>query len=161
MARRRLPALAASALALTLLAQSASAANLAGRVVRVIDGDTVVVLVQHKQVRVRLAGIDAPERPGQPFSAVSRDALASVVAGKVVTVTFDQEDQYGRVIGQVDAGGVNANRAQLRAGMAWVYSRFNKNPVDRAIELQARARRAGLWVDPAPVPPWQWRRATK
>lgn len=161
MATRSLTALAVSAIALAFVASSASAASLTGRVVRVVDGDTIVVLVQREQVRVRLAGIDAPERPGQPFSAASRDALAALVAGKTVTVTYDQQDQYGRVIGQVSAAGVNANRAQLRGGMAWVYSRFNTNPLDRGLELQARGRRTGLWADPAPVPPWQWRRATK
>lgn len=163
MSNRPIRALAASALALFFLTHSttSNAATLQGRVVRVVDGDTIVVLSDRDQVRVRLSGIDAPERPGQPFSVASRDALAAVVAGKVVTVTYEEHDQYGRVIGRVDAAGVNANTRQLQTGHAWVYSRFNTSPVDRAIQAQARLRRVGLWADPAPTPPWQWRRARK
>lgn len=154
-------ALAAGAVALICLASPACAETFQGRVVRVVDGDTLIVLAGRDQVRVRLAGIDAPERPGQDFSAASRDSLAQIVAGKVVSVTYDTRDQYGRVIGQVNASGVNANTQQLQRGYAWVYARFNSNPVDHAIQAKARFRRIGLWADPAPIPPWQWRHVRK
>ncbi|TAL46182.1 MAG: hypothetical protein EPN91_00780 [Salinibacterium sp.] len=140
---------------------SATAAQLSGRVVNVLDGDTIVVLVGRDQVRVRLARIDAPERPAQAFSVASRDALASLVAGQAVRVSYSSTDQYGRVIGEVDAGGVNANTQQLRQGWAWVFRTYNKNPLDMALEVQARDRRAGLWADPRPIPPWEWRRAKR
>jgi len=151
----------AAGVAAFCLAAPVSAETVQGRVVRVVDGDTIIVLAGRDQVRVRLAGIDAPERPGQPYSVASRDALAQVVAGKMVTVTYDAHDQYGRVIGQVDASGVNANTQQLQRGYAWVYARFNRSPIDQAIQAQARFRRVGLWADPAPIPPWQWRRVRK
>ena len=152
---------AALATTAAVLGLPAEAKTITGRVVRVHDGDTITVLVGRDQVRVRLARIDAPERPGQPFSSASRDALAAIVAGKTVRVTYSQQDQWGRPIGEVDAGGVNANTAQLRAGYAWVFRKYNRDPVDRALEVQARIRRAGLWADPAPTPPWEWRAAKR
>lgn len=152
---------AAFTVAACTLSLPAQAATITGRVVRVHDGDTITVLVGRDQVRVRLARIDAPERPGQPYSSASRDALAALVAGKIVRVTYSQQDQWGRPIGEVDAGGINANTAQVRAGYAWVFRKYNRDPVDRALEVQARLRRAGLWADPAPTPPWEWRAAKR
>jgi endonuclease YncB( thermonuclease family) len=124
-----------------------------GKVVSVTDGDTVRVLdaanVQHK---VRLDGIDAPER-GQPFGTVARDRLASLVMGKAVTVHSDGRDKYGRTLGRIEIEGQDVNRRMVDDGMAWHYSRFNNDARLAAAERAARAAKRGLWADAKPVPP--------
>ena len=151
-------------------------ADVTGRVVAVTDGDTIKVpdteKVQHK---VRLTGIDAPER-GQPFGTVSREHLASLVAGKEVRVESDKSDRYGRILGKVwvqpadcpSCGKtLDANHAQLLAGMAWWYRYYAKQqpPEDRgryeSAEDEARARGWGLWADPDPVNPYDWRKSKR
>ena len=163
---------------LFLLASPASAADLLeGRVVRIADGDTLTVLdMDEVQHRVRLAGIDAPEK-AQPFGERSRQNLARLVAGKPVEVRWHKRDRYGRVVGQVwvvspdarcqGAGcpkTLDAGLAQVTVGLAWHYKRYagEQSPEDRErysfAEVEARARRAGLWRDPEPVAPWEWRK---
>ena len=155
-----------------------SAADLLeGRVTRIADGDTLTVLdadqVQH---RVRLAGIDAPER-AQPFGERSKQNLARLVAGKPVEVRWHKRDRYGRVVGQVwvispdarcqGAGcpkTLDAGLTQVTVGLAWHYKRYagEQSEEDRErygfAEEEARARRAGLWREVEPVAPWEWRR---
>jgi endonuclease YncB( thermonuclease family) len=132
----------------------AAAEPLTGKVVSVTDGDTVRVLdaanVQHK---VRLNGIDAPER-GQPFGTVARDRLAALVMGKAVTVHNDGRDKWGRTLGRIEVEGQDVNRQMVADGMAWHYSRFNNDARLAAAERQARAAKRGLWGDAKPVPPW-------
>jgi endonuclease YncB( thermonuclease family) len=144
---------------------SAAYADITGRVVAVTDGDTIKVLdstnTQHK---IRLTGIDAPER-GQPFGTASTKHLASMVAGKEVLVESEKNDRYGRVLGKVwvqpsdcPACGktLDANHAQLLAGMAWWYRYYAKeqSPEDRgryeSAEDEARKRRWGLRADSNP-----------
>ena len=139
-----------------LLLATPSWAELAGRVVAVHDGDTITVLVARRDIRVRLAGIDAPER-GQPFSNASRHALEAQVAGREVRVVERGRDGYGRVLGRVYVGPVDVNAEQVRAGFAWVFRRFESNPHLLALQVEARAAQRGLWRDPKPVPPWMWR----
>lgn len=147
-----------------LLMQSASAEVLLGRVVGVTDGDTVTVLnPDNRPVKVRLAGIDAPERK-QAFGQRSKDTLAQWVAGQSVTVSYDKTDRYGRVVGKIEVDGQDINRAMLSSGMAWFYRKYahELTAVDRvlyeAAETTAKEKRLGLWVDAAPIPPWDWRR---
>jgi endonuclease YncB( thermonuclease family) len=135
-----------------------------GRVVRISDGDTVVVLdesrVQHK---VRLSGIDAPEKK-QPFGNSSKQNLASLVFGRTVTVETSKLDRYGREIGKIVIGTTDANLAQIRAGLAWHYRQYDRElrREDRVAysqaETLARQERRGLWRDANPVPPWDFRR---
>jgi endonuclease YncB( thermonuclease family) len=131
-------------------------AELAGRVVAVHDGDTITVLVAGRDIRVRLAGIDAPER-GQPFRNASRHALEAQVAGREVRVVERGRDGYGRVLGRVYVGPVDVNAEQVRAGYAWVFRRFAQDPALLALEAEAKAAQRGLWRDRKPVPPWLWR----
>lgn len=137
-------------------ATPAVAATLAGRVVAVHDGDTLTVLVRQREIRIRLAGIDAPER-GQPYATASRRALAARVAGREVDVDVRGRDGYGRTLGVVHAGGIDVNRAQVRDGWAWVYRRFEQGPAWLALEDEARHAKRGLWRDPQALPPWTWR----
>ena len=145
----------------------AQGGTISGRVVGVSDGDTITVLdtskVQHK---IRLAGIDAPEK-AQPFGQVSKEHLSGLVFGKQVTVETDKTDKYGRNVGKVLVNGTDANLAQIKAGLAWHYKEYAKEQpaADRAsyasAETQARASVQGLWRDPRPMAPWDWRHGGK
>ncbi|WP_232428956.1 thermonuclease family protein [Aromatoleum toluclasticum] len=156
-----------AAFALLIAATSALADTYTGRVVGVTDGDTLTVLdhdyIQHK---VRLSGIDAPEK-SQPFGQVSRQHLASLVFGKTVTVDAYKEDRYGRTIGKVLLDGMDANLAQVRAGLAWHYKQYEREQEaeDRrtyaSTESEARDERRGLWKDPHAMAPWEFRRARR
>lgn len=152
---------------LLALAVHATAATFAGRVVGVSDGDTVTVLTaQNRQVKVRLSGIDAPEKK-QPFGIFSRQTLARQVFGQAVTVQWTKLDRYGRVVGKIEIDGVDANLEQVREGSAWVYTQYLRElpPEDRKryleAEHQAQFERRGLWRDSDPEPPWQWRREVR
>lgn len=135
--------------------------------VRVTDGDTIVVLdAANTQHKIRLQGIDAPER-GQAFGTKSKDHLASLIAGGTVTVDYSKRDRYQRIIGKVLLNGDDMNLEQIRAGMAWHYKKYQgeQSSDDRITysdaELEARRDRLGLWVDKNPVPPWEYRQAKR
>jgi len=146
---------------------SAHAEMLTGRVVHVTDGDTIVVLdaekVQHK---IRLQGIDAPERH-QAYGTKSKDHLSDLLAGKTVVVEYSKYDRYGRIIGIVMVSSEDVNLEQVEAGMAWHYKKYQReqSPSDRIkysdAELEARRQKIGLWRDPNPVPPWDYRRTER
>ncbi len=127
-----------------------------GKVVSVFDGDSMQLLVDGRQVDVRIHGIDAPER-SQAFSTVARRALANLVFGKTVDVDTVETDRYGRRVGHVRVDGVNVALEQLRGGFAWHYTYYSKDAAYAAAEREARAARRGLWQDAAPVPPWDFR----
>ncbi|EFM8157493.1 thermonuclease family protein [Escherichia coli] len=131
-------------------------ADIHGRVVRVLDGDTIEVMLSQHPVRVRLVNIDAPEKK-QNYGRWSEKIMKSLVAGKTVTVTYFQRDRYGRILGQVYASdGMNVNQFMVRAGAAWVYEQYNIDPVLPVLQEEARQQKRGLWADCAPVPPWVW-----
>lgn len=152
------------ATALGLVTPSAFALKLIGEVVAVADGDTVTVLDSDKQQhRIRLAGIDAPEKR-QAFGNRSRQALASMVFRQHVTVDYQKTDRYGRLIGKVFANQVDINLKILRIGLAWHYKDYQgeQSVEDRAAyseaESTARNDGVGLWQDQNPMPPWEFRR---
>jgi len=139
-------------------------ASIEGNIVGVSDGDTVTLLdAQKKQWKVRLLGIDAPEKK-MPFGQRSKQHLADLVFKKLVTVEYFKRDRYGRTIGKILVEGVDANLAQIRAGMAWHYKQYQRDQSfeDRQLyseaEDSARSSRRGLWVDATPTPPWDWRK---
>ena len=141
------------------------AETLEGHVIHVADGDTITVLdSKHQQLRVRLGGIDAPERR-QAFSKRSTEHLSSMVRRQIVTVEWYKKDRYGRLVGTLYVKGVDVGLEQVRAGLAWHYKRYEKEqpPEERMryadAETDARAHRIGLWQDKEPVPPWDWRRS--
>jgi len=140
-----------------LAAAPCALADFVGRVVHVSDGDTLTVLVDRKPVRVRLDSIDAPEL-GQPFGKRSQQSLAELCGTKTAHVVEKGLDRYGRTIGWIVCGEVDANAEQVRRGMAWVFVRYA--PADSplyALQGDARWTRRGLWVDPQPIAPWDWR----
>lgn len=147
------------ALLLPLLLSAAPAlADVQGRVVSVHDGDTMTILVDRRQVRVRLTDVDAPEL-GQPFGTRSRQSLSSLCFGKIATLDVRGPDRYHRTLARVTCAGTDANAEQVRRGYAWTFVRYVRpdSPL-HAIERAARAAHRGLWQDPAPVSPWEWRR---
>ena len=135
-------------------------ADFSGVVVSILDGDTVEVLVDRKPVRVRLAEIDAPEK-AQAFGTRSRQALAAAVFQQLVTVKTTGLDRYGRTIGTILVDGHSVNRMMVAQGMAWVYRQYLMDRSLLDVEAAARSGRLGLWVDPNPVPPWEWRAAKR
>lgn len=139
-----------------LAAQAAWGQIYSGKVVRVSDGDTLTVLVDRKQIKVRLTEIDAPELH-QAFGQRSRQSLGEMCAGRAATVRSSGRDRYGRVLGRVDCDGLDANAEQVRRGMAWVYDRYVTDRALYPLQNDARATRTGLWFDPAPTAPWVWR----
>jgi endonuclease YncB( thermonuclease family) len=143
------------------VAPCAALADFTGRVVKISDGDTLTVLVAKKQIRVRLDGIDAPER-GQAFGKRSQRSLAQICSAKQAQVEDRGTDRYGRTIGRVNCGGIDANSEQLRRGMAWTFTRYV--PIGSPfyeLEAYARLRQLGLWADPRPIAPWDWRAARR
>ena len=154
----------AAAMLLAVFVCEASAATLAGRVVGVSDGDTVTVLTaEHRQFKIRLSGIDAPEKK-QPFGAHAKETLSRQLFGQSVTVEWSKTDRYGRIVGKIEIDGVDANLEQIREGSAWVYTQYLRelSVEDRKlyveVERQAKSRHAGLWRDAHPEPPWLWRK---
>ncbi|MDP9897418.1 endonuclease YncB(thermonuclease family) [Variovorax boronicumulans] len=145
-----------AAYAALMCAAAAAHADFSGTVVRILDGDTLDVLVDRAPVRVRLAEIDAPEK-GQPFDTKARQALADLVFRREVRVTEAGQDRHGRRIGTIFVDGTSANRTMVASGMAWAYRAYL---VDRSlirVEEEARATKRGLWVDSDAQAPWQWR----
>lgn len=150
--RRRVAAL----VVLLCVGVAPALADFCGRVVNVHDGDTVTILSGGVERRVRLVGIDAPER-GQPHGSAARRGLAARIAGRDVQVIERGADSYGRTLARLRIGGADVNALQVRDGFAWVFRRFENDPALIALEDEARAARRGLWRDPEPVPPWVWR----
>jgi micrococcal nuclease len=127
-------------------------------VVALSDGDTLTILddsqTHHK---IRLAGIDAPEK-GQAFGTKSREALASLVFGKAIRVDVIDIDRYRREVGRIYVGSTFVSQAMVRNGFAWRYPQYDKAGEFTADEEEAREHKRGLWADPHPVPPWEYRR---
>ncbi len=149
------------------LSLAASADSLTGKVVKITDGDTLYVLdANYKQHKIRLAGIDAPERK-QAYGLASRKHLASIVAGKQVTIEYQKRDRYGRIVGKVLVDGMDACLEQVKAGFAWHYKKYQheQSLEDQRLyaeaENQARNERLGLWRGNNPNPPWEYRRLYK
>ena len=156
-----------------LIALPVAAADFAGKVVGVADGDTLTILTEDKQQhRIRISGIDAPEK-AQPFGNRSKQNLERMAKGKDALADCPKADRYGRAVCKVlvqpadcPACGktLDVGHAQISAGLAWWYRAYAKEQSveDRgryeSEENEARLRKRGIWADPQPVPPWEWRR---
>jgi endonuclease YncB( thermonuclease family) len=142
-----------------LLAQP-TYADFTGKVVKVADGDTITVLRDSEQIKIRLAGIDAPEK-AQPFGNVAKQSMSEMLFGKEVRVIEQGPDRYGRTIGRVYQGDVDVSAEQIKQGMAWVYRKYTKKAALYQLEDEAKQQRLGLWADAEPTPPWVWRRMAR
>ena len=149
---------------IALIALPVSADTLAGEVVGIADGDTITVVdADRHQHRIRLSGIDAPERK-QAFGTKSREALSALVFRRAVLVEYRKHDRYGRLVGKVLINGADVGLAQIEAGLAWHYLAYAKEQSDddrhayASAEARARIAKRGLWGDAqSPVPPWSFR----
>src|SRR5215472_5489537 len=132
-------------------------ADFTGPVVSVLDGDTIDVLHNGQAERIRLNGIDAPEK-GQPYGKRAKRFLADLVAGKTVTIHSYKLDRHKRTVGDVLlADGTNLNRELVKAGLAWWYKKYSKDETLGALEQEAREAKRGLWAETNPIPPWVYR----
>jgi len=160
-----------------LLLPFAAHAELIGKVVGVSDGDTITVLRDKEQVKIRLSGIDAPEK-AQAFGNVAKQRMSDMVFGKEVRVDDRKKDKYGRTIGRVWVASaecqasdcpktLDAGMALLTMGLAWHYKKYEMEQPEEErgqysfAETEARGKRVGLWSDAEPVPPWRWRKHVK
>ena len=134
-----------------------------GKVVGITDGDTLTLLTpDRRQVKIRLAEIDTPEK-NQPYGSKSRQALADLVFQKNVAVRYVDTDRYGRTVGRIHAGDVDVNAELVRQGAAWVYRKYASDASLYALEDEARSSGRGLWSLPEAqrIPPWEWRRGSR
>jgi endonuclease YncB( thermonuclease family) len=134
----------------------ANAATSTGRVVHVDDGDTLIVKTGSRETKVRLVEIDAPEHD-QPYGDRSKQSLIDLCLHQEATIEATNVDEYGRTLAHVRCKGVDANRAQVGAGMAWVYDHYVVDRTLYKVQSAARSARQGLWSDTDPIPPWDWR----
>ena len=146
---------------------SLEAATLQGKVVSVADGDTITVLDSQKtQHKIRLQGIDAPER-AQAFGNKSKQSLHEMVHGKQVTVDYQKKDKYGRVVGKLMLDNTDICLEQVKRGMAWHYKQYaNEQPKQdqeqyAQAEKKAQAESIGIWKDKSPTPPWVFRKQAR
>ena len=133
-----------------------------GKVIKIVDGDTYDILLKDNiSKRIRMDGIDAPER-GMPFYKVSKDYLGDLCFGEIVQIKQTSTDRYGRTIAKTYlANGSEVGLLMITAGVAWHYKQYSTDAQLANAEIEARKNRIGLWVDEAPVAPWAWRKNKK
>jgi len=143
-----------------LLASPCFAQAWSGRVIGIADGDTITVLRDKEQVKIRLYGIDCPEG-GQAFSKKARQFTAKMVHGKVVEEEPVDVDRYGRTVALVRVEDIILNEELIKEGFAWVYPEYCHRPICSkwyVLSVKAKDAKRGLWADPNPIPPWEFSR---
>ena len=125
------------------------------KVIKISDGDTIIILQDKQQIKVRLFGIDAPELK-QPYGKKSKQFLANLIAGEVVEVEENGKDRYKRTLGIIHFKGQDINAQMVLNGYAWAYVKYSRIYVDQ--EKTAREKKRGLWQSSNPTPPWKWRK---
>lgn len=130
-------------------------------VVAISDGDTLTARCgepgDHGQLKVRLAEIDAPEK-SQAFGMRSKQHLSDQCFGQIAHIKPITKDRYDRTVARVECRGEDANAEQVKAGMAWAYTKYLSDPEIKKFQAQAKEKRAGLWAEENPVPPWVYRK---
>lgn len=125
------------------------------KVIKISDGDTITILQDKQQTKVRLYGIDAPEKK-QDYGQKSKQFLASLIAGQVVEVEPKGKDRYKRTLGIIHYKDQDINAQMVLNGYAWAYVKYSRMYVDQ--EKLARENKRGLWQSSNPTPPWEWRK---
>ena len=128
-----------------------------GKCVGVADGDTISVMHEGKAEKIRLHGIDCPEK-GQPFGKRAKQFTSDMVFGKIVEIKPTTTDRYGRTVAWVYVDDICLNEELLKAGLAWHFKKYSQDTKLAALENDARSKEIGLWSDKNSVPPWEWRR---
>jgi endonuclease YncB( thermonuclease family) len=144
---------------LFLLHPLGALADFTGPVVSVLDDDTIEVLHHQHAERIRLSGIDCPEK-GQAYGNNAKQATSALVFGKDVTLQTHGYDKYKRTLADVILpNGLNLNQELVKQGWCWWYRKYAPgDTVLEGLETEARDAKKGLWADPQPVPPWEWRK---
>jgi endonuclease YncB( thermonuclease family) len=135
-----------------------NARDISGKVVRVMDGDTIEILNNRVTYKIRLAGIDCPEKK-QAYGMKAKAFTSGMVFGAHVTARVDTKDRYGRYVASVLLqNGKNLNYELLKSGLAWHYKQYSKSQIMAAMETTAKRKRLGLWAEKNPIPPWEFRK---
>ena len=134
--------------------------NIPGVVVKVYDGDTLTLQNNNGIYKIRLAGIDAPESR-QAYGNVSRNYLYNMVRDRFVYAEVHDKDRYGRYVAKIMLDNTDVNAEMLRAGLAWHYKQYDKNPEYARLEQEAKRNRRGLWIEKNSIPPWIYRKSKK
>lgn len=124
------------------------------------DGDSLTILKDKKEVKIRLEGIDAPEL-GQEYGTKSRQYLASLVFKKTVEIVPTTLDRFGRQVAWVKVAGASVNHSMIQSGNAWQFLKYNKNEDLRKLQSEAVASKRGLWSGFNPMSPWEYRSLAK
>ncbi len=133
---------------------------LSARVIRILDGDTVEILYNQLPIKLRLEHIDTPEKRGkQPFGKRAKIVLSDLCFNQMVKIHSEGDfDRNGRLIGVIfNNKGLNLNKEMVRLGMAWHYKKYSSDISYDVLENEARKAKKGLWSDPNPIPPWDFR----
>ncbi|WP_424195492.1 thermonuclease family protein [Ampullimonas aquatilis] len=125
-------------------------------IVSISDGDTISARCDDQTIKIRLSEIDAPEK-GQPFGQKSKQNLSDICFQQQAEIKTLTMDRYGRTVARVICNGTDANAQQVQSGMAWAFTKYLKDPKIKEYELTAKNNNIGLWSDPSPTPPWEWR----
>lgn len=133
-----------------------------GRVIKVIDGDTIWVKTNNKHIKIRLSYIDAPELK-QTYGVRSKNFLTNLILDKNVQINANKKDRYNRHLGEVYIHNVDesvfVNAKMLKSGNAWIYLKHRDNSYLKNLENYARIKKIGLWSEETPVEPWIYRRS--
>lgn len=128
-----------------------------GTAVGITDGDTITVLdAYNEQHKIRLDGIDAPETK-QAYGTRAKQALSAKVYNQRVRVEWRERDKYQRIVGRVYVDSRPINREMVEDGWAWHFKKYSRDEILADAERSARASQKGLWADPHPIPPWEFR----
>jgi micrococcal nuclease len=130
------------------------------KVIGIIDGDTYDILKDNKSERIRVDGIDAPEK-GMPFYKVSKKYLSNLIYSKYIRIEFEKKDRYGRWVGKGYIDDLDISEEMIKAGMAWHFKRYSDSEILSDLEIEARNNRIGLWKEPNPIAPWEIRKLHK
>jgi endonuclease YncB( thermonuclease family) len=128
-----------------------------GSVVSITDGDTITILKENQEYKIRLNGIDSPES-SQAFGQKAKDYISLLIFSKNVDVNIVGKDVYNRYLGDVYVEGLYVNSEIIKAGYAWHYKEYSKDTNLAFLEEQARKKKVGLWQDNNPTPPWEYRK---
>lgn len=145
----------------TISQKNAFNPNQTYKVIGIVDGDTYDILVDNQSVRIRVDGIDAPEK-GMPYSKVSKKYLSQLCYGKFITIKKTSDDGRGRwVCRGYTPDGLDISEEMIRAGLAWHYKKYSSDSRLAALEIEARSKKKGLWAEPNPIAPWEIRKLHK
>ena len=133
-----------------------------GRVIKVIDGDTIWVKTNNKHIKIRLSYIDAPELK-QTYGVRSKNFLTNLILDKNVQINANKKDRYNRHLGEVYIHNIDesvfVNAKMLKSGNAWIYIKHRDNSYLKNLENHARIKKIGLWSEKTPIEPWIYRKS--